>query len=141
MAFVRYCLLVIMLLALPVVRAAQIYERYALILNDPPAGEFSQSHQNAPQAVTESHSQRILAAQNSLRSELARRNLNVTGSVQTVLNAVFVRATRPHRRMRALWRQRCGENAPHAAQTRSRRRLVNAQGAWNAGRRSKQAWV
>ena len=134
MAFVRYCLLVIMLLALPVVRAAQIYERYALILNDPPAGEFSQSHQNAPQAVTESHSQRILAAQNSLRSELARRNLNVTGSVQTVLNAVFVRAT-PDRidELRALpgvkgvvKMRRMRPKLDRAAV------LVNAQGAWNA---------
>ena len=134
MAFVRYSLLVIMLVALPVVRAAQIYERYALILNDPPAGEFSQSHQNAPQAVTESHSQRILAAQNSLRSELARRNFNVTGSVQTVLNAVFVRAT-PDRidELRALpgvkgvvKMRRMRPKLDRAAV------LVNAQGAWNA---------
>src|SRR5712692_9092761 len=85
-----------MLLALSpfqALHAAKIYERYALILNDPPVAEFSQSHKNAPQAVTETHRQRILAAQNSLRSELARRGLTVTGSVQAVLNAVFVLAT------------------------------------------------
>ena len=133
MRFARYSLLLLTLPALTVVRAAQICERYALILNDPPAGEFSQSHKNAPQAVTESHRQRILAAQNSMRSELARRNFNVTGSVQTVLNAVFVRAT-PDRvdELRALpgvsgvvRMRRMQPKLDRAAV------LVNAQGAWN----------
>jgi subtilisin family serine protease len=82
----------------------------------------------------ESHRQRLLAAQNSLRSELARRNFNITGSVETVLNAVFVRTT-PDRlteltalpgvkgvvRMRRMM-----PKLDRAAV------LVNAQGAWNA---------
>ncbi len=134
MRLARYCLILLALLALPVPGAAQTYERYALILNDPPVSEFSESNRNAPQAVGESHRQRILAAQNSLRSELARRNFAVTGSVDTVLNAVFVRAT-PDRldELRALpgvkgvvRMRRMMPKLDRAAV------LVNAQGAWNA---------
>src|SRR5882672_4386342 len=134
MRFARYSLILLTLIAVPVLSAAQIYERYALILNDPPVSEFSHSHQDAPQAVAESHRQRVLAAQNSLRSELTRRNFNVTGSVETVLNAVFVQAT-PDRLAEL--------NALPGVQgvVRMRRMmpkldraavLVNAQGAWNA---------
>ena len=43
--------------------------------------------------MVENHRQKIEAAQASLHSELARQNFTVTGSVQTVLNAVFVLAT------------------------------------------------
>jgi minor extracellular serine protease Vpr len=66
--------------------------RYALILTDPSAAEFSRAHGDAPLAV-ENHRQKIRAAQDGLRSELTRRNYAITGSVQTVLNAVFVAAT------------------------------------------------
>src|SRR5579872_1232281 len=66
--------------------------RYALILADPSAAEFAQSHRGAVQAV-ENHRQQLRAAQESLRNELIHRNYTVTGSVQTVLNAVFVMAT------------------------------------------------
>ncbi len=66
--------------------------RYALILTDPSAAEFSRSHGDAPQAV-ENHRQQLRVAQTALRSELASRNYTVTGSVQTLLNAVFVAAT------------------------------------------------
>lgn len=134
MRFARYYLFLLTLHTIPVLSGAQTYERYALILNDPPAGEFSESHKNAPKAVTESHRQQILAAQNSLRSELARRNFAVTGSVQTVLNAVFVRAA-PDRaaELRALpgvkgviKLRRMRPKLDRAAV------LVNAQGAWNA---------
>lgn len=66
--------------------------RYALILSDPSAAEFAQAHRNAPQAV-ENHRQQIRDAQSALRTQLANRRYTVTGSVQTVLNAVFVIAT------------------------------------------------
>ncbi len=66
--------------------------RYALILSDPSAAEFAQAHRNARQAV-ENHRQQLRDAQSSLRSQLANRHYTVTGSVQTVLNAVFVIAT------------------------------------------------
>jgi minor extracellular serine protease Vpr len=70
--------------------AAEARLRYALILTDPSVAEV---RKNAPQALAENHRQKIAAAQASLRSELARQNFTVTGSVQTVLNAVFVLAT------------------------------------------------
>jgi len=70
--------------------AAAPYGRYAIILNDPPVSEFSRSHENAPLAVVENHHRQIRSAQESLRSELERRQYTITGSVQNVLNAVFV---------------------------------------------------
>ena len=53
-------------------------ERYALILSDAPAIRGSQL--------------RIKAAQTRVRGELARRGMAVTGSVERILNAVFVSA-------------------------------------------------
>ena len=73
--------------------AAAISGRYALILNDPPVSEFTRSHRNAPLAAVEDHHRQIRSAQQSLRSELERRRYMVTGSVENVLNAVFVVAT------------------------------------------------
>jgi uncharacterized protein (TIGR03437 family) len=73
--------------------AAATAGRYALILNDPPVSEFSRSHRDAPLAAVEDHHRQIRSAQESLRSELERRQYTVTGSVRNVLNAVFVVAT------------------------------------------------
>jgi uncharacterized protein (TIGR03437 family) len=70
--------------------AAETSQRYALILND---ASVSEVRKNATEALAENHRQKIEAAQASLRSELARQNFTITGSVQTVLNAVFVLAT------------------------------------------------
>ncbi|HVP47072.1 MAG TPA: S8 family serine peptidase [Bryobacteraceae bacterium] len=75
---------------LPVLEAAGAYQRYALILSDPPVAE---ARKNATKAVVENRRQKIEAVQSALRSELARQNFTVTGSVHTVLNAVFVVAT------------------------------------------------
>jgi minor extracellular serine protease Vpr len=55
-------------------------EEYALILQDPPL---------ARQPATRA---RIESAQRQLRGELARRKIRVSGSAETLLNAVFVRA-------------------------------------------------
>ncbi len=52
-------------------------ERYALLLEDAPAA--------AGGART-----RVLAAQTGVRSQLAQRNVQVTGAVERILNAVFV---------------------------------------------------
>ncbi len=137
MRYCGHCLILLILLAFgpfQTLHAAQIYERYALILNDPPVGEFSESHKNAPRAVTENHRQLVLAQQKSLRSELARRNFTATGSVQTVLNAMFVLATPDGvAELRALpgvtgvvHMRRMRPKLDRAAI------LVNAHGAWNA---------
>ena len=66
--------------------------RYALLLASPSAAEFAQSHHGARQAI-ESHRQQVRVSQEALRSELKHRKYIVTGSVQTLLNAVFVMAT------------------------------------------------
>jgi uncharacterized protein (TIGR03437 family) len=63
--------------------------RYALILTDPSAAEYSQAHGNSPQVAT-NHRQQIRSAQAVLRSELTSRHYRITGSVDTLLNAVFV---------------------------------------------------
>ena len=57
-------------------------EEYALVLQDPPL-----ARQMAARA-------RIEAAQQRLRSELARRKIKVSGYAETLVNAVFVRAPR-----------------------------------------------
>ena len=74
------------------VTAAAPPERYAVVLNDPPVAEFSASHKNATAADTKNQRRRIRTAQASLRHELERRGFDVTGSVENVLNAVFVMA-------------------------------------------------
>jgi uncharacterized protein (TIGR03437 family) len=63
--------------------------RYALILTDPSVAEYSQTHGNTP-LVARSHRQQIRSAQAALRSELTSRHYRITGSVDTLLNAVFV---------------------------------------------------
>ncbi|MBZ5592251.1 MAG: S8 family serine peptidase [Acidobacteriia bacterium] len=82
--------LILILIASASLRAADVPQRYALLLPDPPVAE---ARKNATRAVAENRRQKIEAAQASLRSELARQKFTVTGSVQTVLNAVFVLAT------------------------------------------------
>ncbi len=86
------CLLVLGCVGLLYSAQPHFSGRYALILTDQSAAEFSRAHGAAPLAV-ENHRQQIRIAQASLRAELARRNYTVTGSVQTLLNAVFVAAT------------------------------------------------
>jgi minor extracellular serine protease Vpr len=68
-------------LALQAVAGTRL-EEYALILQDPPL---------ARQPATRA---RIESAQRQLRGELARRKIRVGGSVETLLNAVFVRVPR-----------------------------------------------
>jgi minor extracellular serine protease Vpr len=59
--------------------------RYAVILQDQPVAGFAAGL--SPQGVRDS------AAQTSLRSQIERRGVRVTGAVQTLLNAVFVEAS------------------------------------------------
>jgi uncharacterized protein (TIGR03437 family) len=77
------CLL--LLLALPLVcfqaLAQTRLEEYALILQDPPL-------------VRQAARARVQLAQQQLLGELARRKIRVSGSAQTLLNAVFVRVRR-----------------------------------------------
>jgi len=67
---------------------------YALILDDPPVARKVPSRAALHSAVAQTHLQRIRGAQSGVLAELARRNVKVTSTAQTLLNAVFVTATR-----------------------------------------------
>jgi len=67
-------------------------DRYALILDDPPVAAHVRTRRDLESPGAREAEHRLLAAQQSLRRELARRGIAVTGSVRTLLNAVFVRA-------------------------------------------------
>ena len=67
---------------------------YALILDDPPVARKVESRAALHGALAQAHLQRIRTAQSSVLAELARRNVKVISTAQTLLNAVFVTATR-----------------------------------------------
>ncbi|HWQ57357.1 MAG TPA: S8 family serine peptidase [Bryobacteraceae bacterium] len=67
---------------------------YALILQEQAVARKTSSRAMLRSAAAVSQLARVEAAQKSVSAELARRNVRVTGSVQLLLNAVFVRATR-----------------------------------------------
>ncbi len=97
--------------------------RYALVLSDAAAV-------GRPQA----HRQTVLRAQDNMRSALHARRITVSGSVDTVMNALFVNAA-PERvaELRAL----PGVIAVVPLRVRKHRlgkavQMVNAPGAWNA---------
>ncbi len=68
-------------------------DRYALILDDAPVATHIRSRAELAGPEARAAAARIAVAQRGLRDELARRSIRVTGSVQTLLNAVFVIAT------------------------------------------------
>ncbi len=68
--------------------------RYAVILEDPPAATYAAVSQGRPSLqVMAPHRESIKAAQAKLRTQIEARGLRITGTVQTVLNAIFVEAT------------------------------------------------
>jgi uncharacterized protein (TIGR03437 family) len=67
---------------------------YAVVLADPPVARKVQSRAALHDAAAQAHLQRIRSAQSSVLAELARRQVKVTGTAQTLLNAVFVTTTR-----------------------------------------------
>ncbi|RPI12529.1 MAG: hypothetical protein EHM65_05875, partial [Acidobacteriales bacterium] len=67
--------------------------RYALILEDPPAASRVTSRASLQSADVRDYRQLVETRQRVLRSELGARNVTVTGSVSTLLNAVFVAAS------------------------------------------------
>ncbi len=64
---------------------------YALILSDPPLAERVSSRNSLLSSEVRGHRTSIAAKQNTLRNELVRRKIHVTGSAQTLVNAIFVR--------------------------------------------------
>ena len=67
--------------------------RYALILEDPAASERFTGRAALQSAEALDYRRQIEARQQAVRQDLATRNIRVTGSVFTVLNAVFVAAS------------------------------------------------
>jgi len=114
--------------------AQQGYDRYALVLRDPPIASQITSRKELSRSSLNSKAVRIRAAQRLLRDELKRRNITVTSSVETLLNAVFVAV--PQNRVSAL------DNLPGVVRTTKLRPikllldraapLVNAPAAWTA---------
>jgi subtilisin family serine protease len=67
---------------------------YALVLEDAPVARKVESRAALHGAVAQAHLQRIRTAQSGVLAELARRKVRVISAAQTLLNAVFVTATR-----------------------------------------------
>jgi minor extracellular serine protease Vpr len=67
--------------------------KYAVILEDEPVGRHMAGKAGLRSAAAMEYRGRVAASQAGVRRELERRNLRVTGSVDTLLNAVFVQAS------------------------------------------------
>ena len=77
--------------------------QYALILRDPPVSSRFTSRQAMRSVEAESYRKQIVSAQETLRAAAQAKSFLVTGSADTVLNAVFVAAAGNHMaEMRAL---------------------------------------
>ncbi|HEY6393059.1 MAG TPA: S8 family serine peptidase [Bryobacteraceae bacterium] len=129
--FLRVCLLAATASA---VFAQGSRTRYALILEDPPVSERFAARVERESLTARSYRQQVEARQQTLRAELTTRKVQITGSVSTLLNAVFVMSSP----------DRAGElkNLPGvkgvvALRTRHlllnrATQLMNAPAAWNA---------
>jgi minor extracellular serine protease Vpr len=71
---------------------AQLADRYALILGDPPVAERFATRVEMQSAEAVSYRQRIETTQRALKASLEARGFRITGSVGTLGNAVFVAA-------------------------------------------------
>ncbi len=75
--------------ALPVQAASR---RYALVLGDPPVSERFHSTEELQSPAARDYRLQIERAQQTLRTELQRRHIQVTGATQVLSNCVFVSA-------------------------------------------------
>ena len=73
-------------------QTAAFRNRYAVFLADEPLAKHFSSRAEMQSAAGTAWRSRIETAQNAVRAELAARNIRITGSVSTVLNAIFVAA-------------------------------------------------
>src|SRR5258706_4589078 len=108
--------------------------RYALILEDPPVSERFAAKEERESVAASNYRQQVEARQQTLRTELTTRRIQITSSVSTLLNAVFVMSPP----------ERAGELASlpgvkgvvtlrtrHLKLNRATQ-LMNAPAAWNA---------
>ncbi len=107
---------------------------YALILEDPPVAEKSQSRAELFSAAMQPHLQKIQAAQRPVLEELARRNVTVAGASQILLNAVFVNTDiETARQLRSIpGVTRVVYAPPLKPDLNTAVSLVNASAAWSA---------
>jgi minor extracellular serine protease Vpr len=84
--------LTIILFASALFGTSTVSGRYALILSDPPVAERFTSKDSQRSAEAGSYKRQIEQKQQVLRKELESRKFTVTGSVQILMNAVFVAA-------------------------------------------------
>ena len=69
-------------------------ERYALILEDAPVSDRFSRAEAGVSRESVNYREQLVAKQRVLHAELQKRNIAVTGSVDTVANAVFVSASK-----------------------------------------------
>jgi uncharacterized protein (TIGR03437 family) len=72
---------------------AQRGERFAIVLQDPPLTQVVESARQLRERPAQMQLERIQKAQAVIQTELAARGITVTGRVQTLVNAMFVRAS------------------------------------------------
>jgi len=85
--FLRVCLLAA---AASTLFAQSSRTRYALILEDAPVSERFAARAARESLAATNYRQQVEARQQALRTELITRKVQITGSVSTLLNAVFV---------------------------------------------------
>ncbi len=126
-------LLCVLFVSLTSASAQSRFGRFALILSDEPVARSSGYRRGAETMAVAGKRQTIAAAQSAVRAELDRRSVKVTGSVQLLLNAIFVKATTPQERAalenvpgvaRVVWLPPVHMKLDKAVQ------LVNAPAAW-----------
>ena len=84
-------LLAILAAGLPL-QAQRVRTEYAVVLADPPVTSQLQNREGLREAAAEDRRARILEAQSTLIGDLQSRGFQVSGSTQTLVNAVYVRA-------------------------------------------------
>ncbi len=109
-------------------------KRYALILDDPSVSERLATGETTESVASRDYRRQMEARQLIVRNELAARKFQVTGSVSTLLNAIFIAA--PKERLAEL-QGLPGVKGVVALRTRHRNlnratQLLNASSAWNA---------
>ena len=113
--------------------AQTIPNRYALILDDPPVSRQFASRAELDSVNGRNYRRQIEARQQTLRDQLAARDIAVTSSVSTVLNAIFVTATKD--RLAELQSLPGVKGVVPVRRYRMKlnraTQLVNAQNAWN----------
>src|SRR5437868_441462 len=82
----------IILLACQALLAQPATNRYILFLEDSPAAERFATADQTQSLAARNYRQQIEAKQEVLKNELAARRIQATGSVSTLLNAIFVTA-------------------------------------------------